>query len=842
MGNAILYCCKCGEVLAAKAFETRKAFQIGTQACCKRCLPAVLSTLPPDQAAALLSAASAPPPAVPEATPRSPMPRTPSGDTGRYRSSGKGGSSAALGLGLGGAAVLVVAGLFLGTSKPPNRAAPVPEPRATVPAPPPAPAVSAADLDEERAQALLSQAAAMERGGPENEEPRRALLARIVREYPKTSSATRAADQLSRPAAAPSAVLPPPPPVAPAPAVPPPPPLPAAPVLPTAYVEKRSAALALAAARRTPEALEALKAAQSLLTEPSFHSEHAALVEDLKAADSVEDAVAKSLLALPVGAALDVERRVAAGWVRVAGKISKRWTKGVDVDTEQGRIFLLPDDLRLSSVWTTLKRPGGLTDRALAVRALLDRDAEGAGKIMIEAPRGALAAHPTTALSEPEAVEKDARARLEEALEDPRPAVLSALLAERGNTRTIRDARDRVDAQLAEARETLFGFRELVTSGGWSPVRVPKRKGVFGWTAAGEAAAGVPCVLDLEFFALPNTTYRAWIYVGGCCKLAFDWRVQDGAAEPAPLKHNLTFLTSGHGRMTHEASSREPVRWEWIPVPLGDAAGPRKLRLIAQQPGASLAFACISSTREAPPKVDELAKRAEAEADRDVDAPFLDFTQEPRGWAARGNATSGHRFGWRRSAESAGKPGEIGGSFCRGPMAYFADVALAAPLGLSDELSASGRFDVPRRDKADCEIELGWFSRAQADAGQYTAFVGLSMSEPHKGGGFRFTPLIRFSGDKSGTIGTGDIFELPLDGNYRFTMTWKPDRKGGGTLEVQVSGKVEAVRRAVLPPGKAPAGPLLDAFGFFTPDMSQKSPASWIEVYADELHYTGRAR
>lgn len=135
--------------------------------------------------------------------------------------------------------------------------------------------------------------------------------------------------------------------------------------------------------------------------------------------------------------------------------------------------------------------------------------------------------------------------------------------------------------------------------------------------------------LELEFSVLPDKEYRLWLYAGGCCAegLALQAQATDLVAphpatqEPAPaepggefsvpVKHGLSFATRAH---SGHAPRKEPVRWGWIPVPLPRyaTAGPKKVRLLAEQKGFWMGYAFVSALRAAPPRESEVKELEKA--------------------------------------------------------------------------------------------------------------------------------------------------------------------------------------------------------------------------------------
>ena len=123
---------------------------------------------------------------------------------------------------------------------------------------------------------------------------------------------------------------------------------------------------------------------------------------------------------------------------------------------------------------------------------------------------------------------------------------------------------------------------------------------------------------ELRYYGFPETAYRCWFYVGGCCNEVFSSFFQaTGAtylnpdtkellsAEPGgsvalPLKHSITFLKKNH---EDHSGPKEPKRWEWVEIKLPKyaQAGAKAARIITDQKGFSVAHAVVSSTRSGPP-------------------------------------------------------------------------------------------------------------------------------------------------------------------------------------------------------------------------------------------------
>jgi hypothetical protein len=123
MGQEIVYCVSCQTQLRSADFEKGQALKFGTESVCKKCAPEAVKSLPPHKAQtlqkAMETASLEKPLPLPASTPRSGTSRIPHATppTRRVIAAGKS-SGAILGLGVGAAALLVVAFFSLSSVKP----------------------------------------------------------------------------------------------------------------------------------------------------------------------------------------------------------------------------------------------------------------------------------------------------------------------------------------------------------------------------------------------------------------------------------------------------------------------------------------------------------------------------------------------------------------------------------------------------------------------------------------------------------------------------------------------------------------------------------------------------
>ncbi len=117
-----------------------------------------------------------------------------------------------------------------------------------------------------------------------------------------------------------------------------------------------------------------------------------------------------------------------------------------------------------------------------------------------------------------------------------------------------------------------------------------------------------PGAVEFEFAALPGTNYRVWALLGGCCAETLGPQVQGTDLPPQPLIVQRPELPAKHA----EHPAKAPLRWEWMSLPVPKTGAARKLRLSAMKAGFAVAAAVVSSTRGAPPKLEELRSTVEA--------------------------------------------------------------------------------------------------------------------------------------------------------------------------------------------------------------------------------------
>ncbi|HVR87572.1 MAG TPA: hypothetical protein VMU54_24815, partial [Planctomycetota bacterium] len=212
--------------------------------------------------------------------------------------------------------------------------------------------------------------------------------------------------------------------------------------------------------------------------------------------------------------------------------------------------------------------------------------------------------------------------------------LVASLLRDHAETEFVRRNRSLIESRKTAGTEYFFFFEDFRVGGAFQRSYQPGVE----WAWISGPGASLPpspeSPVDLEFSVLPGTRYRCWVYAGGCCAetLTFSAQERDGSVPPPlpgtpaatgpgkdssrPVAQTLIATPQTHAE---HGGPRQPSRWGWIEIPLLEfaAAGPKTLRLLPRHPGFSVAYALVSSTREAPPGETELGKRLrEADSSR----------------------------------------------------------------------------------------------------------------------------------------------------------------------------------------------------------------------------------
>ncbi|HVR85147.1 MAG TPA: hypothetical protein VMU54_12600 [Planctomycetota bacterium] len=198
-----------------------------------------------------------------------------------------------------------------------------------------------------------------------------------------------------------------------------------------------------------------------------------------------------------------------------------------------------------------------------------------------------------------------------------------ALLADGAGSRFVRRNRASISSRVEGGKEYAFIAEDLSGAGSFKLSRT-KIGGSWVSDSDSENSQRKNNYVDIDFSVLPESRYRCWVYVGGCCAEVLAFGIQGtemkgsdsaivsggssaeaGSDTAAPVKHTVAGATKTH---SSHGGRKQPTHWGWaeIPLPPYTSEGPKKVRLVTDQQGFAVAFACVSAVRKTPPSDAEL--------------------------------------------------------------------------------------------------------------------------------------------------------------------------------------------------------------------------------------------
>lgn len=436
------------------------------------------------------------------------------------------------------------------------------------------------------------------------------------------------------------------------------------------YAPKWQAAFAAAGARDYAAAQEQL--AGSSFQDPAVRAEAAADLEALKQAAGLVQEALQLLAKWPKGqkVSLEVEREPGRA-EKVEGTVVRAGPHRAEIRKDEASGVVAYGDLTASCLWEIFrarprKRPGP-DEKAGAVFLLLEGEVEAAQKALGE-KAGSLpekywsyGRQAAEARVRPAPRELDARRLFDGAeggIADPArtaEAVQSfkALLADYADTAFVRRHRAGLAERAEEGKEFFFFADEIWAAGAFR--MASSRTGQY-WTSEADTDPSMRKAnfIEITFSVLPDLKYRCWVHLGGCCAETLNFSVQGhelsemGGDASTPVKHALASATRTH--VSHGGPKR-PSRWGWVEIPLPkySAPGTKKLRLLTDQQGFSLAYVVISAQRTAPPRELEVKELEKSHVFRPIPAPGPDpglvghwTFDEGQGGAAADSSGKGH--------------------------------------------------------------------------------------------------------------------------------------------------------------------------------------------------------
>ncbi len=337
-------------------------------------------------------------------------------------------------------------------------------------------------------------------------------------------------------------------------------------------------------------------------------------------------------------------------WKKVPGKVVKVEAQRIELTTDikdKPRMFVELADLAASSLaeFYLLSRKEANDEKLAGILCLLEGDSEGAKK---HAGRNAgriaerfwlIAREIREKSPKPSSREFEARnlyhmAELEWRELRTRGNAMDKyklLMGDYSSTEYVRKNQTTMASRSAEGKEYIFypGIVETLNAailkhpGAMDTFKAtnkyaPKAELALVTSKEIDERASIENYVQIEFYALPNTTYRCWLYIGGCCEetMSFYYQMSEGKArsgskevsiEPGSraadlFKPPLVSLPKEHAKHKPKdpkaANPKEPTRWEWVELKLPKpyaAPGAKEIRIFTEQPGFGIGYAVVTS-------------------------------------------------------------------------------------------------------------------------------------------------------------------------------------------------------------------------------------------------------
>jgi serine/threonine protein kinase len=382
------------------------------------------------------------------------------------------------------------------------------------------------------------------------------------------------------------------------------------------YARRWETAVAMASARDAAAAIAAI--------EGSTHADAAPDLELLRAAGAVLAEAIQALSKITRSTKLALRYTDESGaFQRIEEPVFRADPFRIEFRHDEGAVIVTLGEITADSLAEAWKarspRKAWKDGRAAALLCILDGDVAAARRHLgsdpdLPAKYWALGARLEEERAKPRPREDDARRRFvaaEREFADPATQAdavrgFTSLLKDSADTSFVRRNRAAISPRLDGAREFFFVADDLKGSGTFRASAPAKGPACWMSETDSEPAKRAENSIEITFSVLPDTEYRAWAYVGGCCMetLGFHLQAVDAAdpsgAAPQLVKHSLS-VTKTHAS---HGGTKQPSRWGWVSLPLPKYAssGTRRVRLLTDQKGFSVAYAFVSSVKTAPPR------------------------------------------------------------------------------------------------------------------------------------------------------------------------------------------------------------------------------------------------
>jgi serine/threonine-protein kinase len=416
-----------------------------------------------------------------------------------------------------------------------------------------------------------------------------------------------------------------------------------------AYASTWRSAMPLASGRDFGGALRRLEESLPSIKESGIHREALQDVDLLNQVKAMHSDTLRILSNWPVGQKISLEYWDRTGIpTRIDQPVVRATSYQLELERETVTVLVDFGEITARSLAQVyLSRPAPRKDEELAAAALLcllEGESETARSLVRGPPKSipekywvyARTLSQARSSPPPETLEKERTARrlFYTAESDYRnfqtrfrsARHFASLRDEYSGTDFVRRNRSFLESRQDAGKEFFFTFNNLGAGGGF---KRSYQTGVEWCWASGSDSGGDQArrdYLDIEFSALPNTPYRCWVYIGGCCAetVTFsaqgtDWVFPDPLTQkPVPMEpgkpasrtipQNLVTVPQTHAS---HSGSNESARWGWteVSLPKYPAAGPKTVRLLPAHQGFYVAHALVTSVRDFPLGEVELKER-----------------------------------------------------------------------------------------------------------------------------------------------------------------------------------------------------------------------------------------
>jgi hypothetical protein len=386
--------------------------------------------------------------------------------------------------------------------------------------------------------------------------------------------------------------------------------------------------------------------------------------------------ILKAAAQTPKGQALTLEYQDAPGvWKKVTGKTVKveptriEFKPAAKDGKDQPAIFIEISDLNagsLAELYKARKKPDAKENDLLARFCLIEGATE-AAQTMGNAPdRYWLFATDARAQApKPNSREFEARILFHQSEFEWRKSVTKypaiekskVLITDYTSTAIVKKYQPQIAKRAETGKEFVYLPNDLQATGDYNVFKIAKKDDPAWVTTKGiDFKDSLFNYIEAEFVALPNLSYRCWVYAGGCCQEVWNgsYQASDGTtsnkgktvsidpglpmAASLPMPSGLKKLHDDHKPKGAKEHPKTPARWDWISIPLPKtfaAPGAKQIRILTDQQGFGVKYIIISSTRQKAPDeatAKELAKDAAAAAGGGSGKSDVKGAPTPKDW------------------------------------------------------------------------------------------------------------------------------------------------------------------------------------------------------------------